>query len=513
MNVRELQRDPSAFRDALMIDTESGPRSLSELMDPWQRADFEAMDNGWRRAAGQRVESACQRAWLERGRGHSKSSDAMMMAAWALFAARKPIAGVVCAVDKDQAALDRDHVARLVANNAWLNAVIEVQQWRVINKHTGSAMEIMASDVASSYGLLIDFAVCDELTLWAKRDLFDSILSAAAKRSSCLLLCIGNAGFEESWQWDLREKVRIDPAWHFHALDGPVASWITQANLDEQRRLLPQIAFERLWLNKWAMGTGGDALKREDIDFAFRPELRPLERALSTYSYVCGVDAGISRDASAVCVLGVRRGQAGHGQIRLAATRVWRPSKGKKVDLQLVEDELIKLHARFDFQQVNYDPWELRHLASRLQASGFGTMVRGNDRRGLPMVEVPPQGSNLQRIATAVLEAFNDRRVQLYEDADLRRDLERLRVEERSYGFRLVAPRDQHGHGDLGTAFGLAVLACSELAGIEDYGEIGAAWDTTPDLEDLLTRRFLMERMRTQQQGQRRAGLLDLPPI
>ena len=37
----------------------------------------------------------------------------------------------------------------------------------------------------------------------------------------------------------------------------------------------------------------------------------------------------------------------------------------------------------------------------------------------------------------------------------------RMRVVEKSYGFRLESPRDEHGHGDLGTAFSLALLAAT----------------------------------------------------
>src|SRR5262249_19798323 len=40
-----------------------------------------------------------------------------------------------------------------------------------------------------------------------------------------------------------------------------------------------------------------------------------------------------------------------------------------------------------------------------------------------------------------------------------------MRVEERPQGFRLTFPRDSLGHGDLGTAFLLALLAASELSG------------------------------------------------
>ena len=64
-----------------------------------------------------------------------------------------------------------------------------------------------------------------------------------------------------------------------------------------------------------------------------------------------------------------------------------------------------------------------------------------------------------------MIEAFADRRLDLYPDPDLKRDINRLRVEERSYGFRLVSPRDEHGHGDLGSAFSFAMLAASEIAG------------------------------------------------
>jgi Phage Terminase len=465
MDLLNLQSDPAAFRASLLVDTDDGPRSFAECMDDFQRKDFEALDNGWKRAAGQDVEGDFfQRGWQERGRGHSKSTDVMVSASWCLFASRKQLSGVVCAVDRDQAALDRDHVGKLVSLNPWLGQVLDVQQWRVVNRHTGSEMEIMASDVASSYGLLVDFAICDEVSLWPKRDLFDSILSSAAKRSSCLLLCIGNAGFRDSWVWELREAIRQDPRWYFSRLEGPIASWITEVNLAEQRKLLPGVAFDRLWMNTW-VSAGGDALSAEVIARAFNPQLRPHTVAEPGFEYVCGCDLGVSRDASALCVLGIRRSHDGHGKIYLAATRVWRPTKGSKVDLQKVEDAIVLLHEAYNFREFAYDSWQMSHMASRLQSGNFGKVVRGADRKTrLPMVEVPPTGQNLQRIATAVIECFNDGRITLYEDADLRRDLTRLRVEERPYGFRLVSPHDELGHGDLGTAFSLAMLAASELA-------------------------------------------------
>ena len=119
--------------------------------------------------------------------------------------------------------------------------------------------------MGSSYGLLVDFIICDELVHWSgDGSLWHSIISTAAKRSNCLLVVISNAGFADSWQWDVRESARTDPAWLFSRLDGPQASWITPARLEEQRRMLPPMAFARLWLNQWSSG-GGDALQEADV--------------------------------------------------------------------------------------------------------------------------------------------------------------------------------------------------------------------------------------------------------
>ncbi len=82
------------------------------------------------------------------------------------------------------------------------------------------------------------------------------------------------------------------------------------------------------------------------------------------------------------------------------------------------------------------------------------------------VVEVPPTAQNLQRIATATIETFQDHRIELFDHTDLRRDLNRLMVEERgNNSFRLVSPQTADGaHGDIASALGMALLAASDLA-------------------------------------------------
>jgi hypothetical protein len=81
------------------------------------------------------------------------------------------------------------------------------------------------------------------------------------------------------------------------------------------------------------------------------------------------------------------------------------------------------------------------------------------------MVETPPTAANLRQQATLTIECFQDHRVQCYPCEPLRRDLLKLRVEEKSYGIRLVSPRDGEGHGDTASAFCLALLLAHQLAG------------------------------------------------
>ncbi len=468
MDLKNIQADPSAFRQALMIDTDQGPRPLGEVADPWQRTDFEALDAGWKRAVvGAKSKATFSRGWLERPRGHSKSADLGIMAAWALFASRRRLSGIGAAGDQDQARLLRDAIGKLLLINPWLASVLEVQSYRVLNTRTQSSLEIISSDAPTAYGLTPDFLICDEVVHWRKRDLWDSLISSAAKRSTCMVCVITNAGIQDDWTWKAREIIRKDAGWYFSRLEGPVASWITPEALAEQERLLPSIAYRRLWLNEWTQG-GGDALTTETISQAFHDYLRPQTSAQAGFEYCAGLDLGVSRDASAVCVLGVHRGRTDHGRIRLASTKIWRATKGHKINLQLIEDYLVDLNSRFDLKSLNFDPWQASFMAQRLGATGLAVPQKNMQKywmtERIRMVEIAQTGQNLQKMATATIEAFNDARVELYENADLRRDLNRLRVEERSYGFRLVSPRDELGHGDLGSAFTLAMLAASELA-------------------------------------------------
>lgn len=492
-NLDQLADDPVAFRKSLLIETDAGPMPLDATLDDWQRRDFEALDSGWRAVAGHDVADPRLRGYLERPRGHSKTNDTAVSLAWVLFAASRPLSGVAAAADKEQARLLRDAIAKLVQLNPWLSKFLDITAYKVRNPHTGSTLEIISSDAATSFGLTPDFVVAEELTHWSSRDLWDSLFSAAAKRARCMFIVISNSGYGQSWQWEVREAVQQHAAWYFSRLDGPVASWITPDRLEEQRKLLPPIAYARLWLNRWTSGVG-DAIEPSDVRAAVTLP-GPLAGPELGWVYVAGVDLSVKHDASSVVVLGRHVGHCeevtapaparprmanvlaelhggldsiadsvpdfvqypGSGRIRVAAVRLWQPrGSGGKIDLEAVEREIANLHRLFRFGVVGFDPWNAALLIQRLQ------------RQGIPTEEVPFTAGNLQSMSSAVLGVFREREIELFDHAELLADIGNLRIVEKQYGFRLESPRQSTNgtkHGDTATAFSIAM----HLAGRFDF--------------------------------------------
>lgn len=463
--------DPAAFRADLIVDVDGVARRFGDVMDPWQSDAFAALDPALQRCAARSDVNAKMRAYLERGRGHSKTTDLAVTCCWALAFSTRPLRGYAYAADKDQASLLRDAMATIIRLNPWLGEILTVEAHRIVNTATGhpgecGTLTIEASDVGSSYGILPDLIIADELTHWqGNGSLWHSLISSAAKRSNCLLVTISNAGFCDTWQWSVRETARTDAAWIFSRLDGPQASWITPERLAEQRRMLPPMAYTRLWENQW-VSAGGDALTPEDIQAAFANGLRPMAGNETGWLFAAGIDLGLTRDCSAVCVLGVPEGGTA-GRIRLAAHKLWRPIDGKKINLLEVERHILELDAKYGLEYVAADPWQMESMMQRLEVDG-GHRRRNQQRlhNSQPWVRsIPPTAANLRQQATLVIESFQDGRLQLYDCPILRRDLQKVRCEEKSYGMRLTSPRDGDGHGDLFSAFSLALLIAHEIAG------------------------------------------------
>ncbi len=466
--------DPAAFRADLVIDCDGKPTRFGKIMDDFQKKDFAATDDALLQTAGREPKSKdyLQRFWLERSRGGSKSTDIAILCLWLLIFATRPIRAYIYAVDRDQAKIIKDFCQELTRLNPWMSEIVDIQRDGIFNKAEGHPaadgfLRIETSDIGSSFGILPDLVVAEEVCHWGEsaERLWESLLSSVAKKSSCVLIGISNAGFEQTWQHRIRELIRKDESWFFSRQEKP-ASWITQKRLDEQRRLLPQAAFARLWQNVWCSGLS-DFLDPEDLEAAFDNNLGPMTGSdKQNYLFVLGVDLGLTRDFSAVCILAVEKNGVG-GRIKLAASKIWKPTRQQKVSLTEVEHFILQMDQEFGLEKVVLDNWQAELLGQRLETDT--SHRRRNQRRRYwqqPwVIAQPPTSIALRTQASLLLEYFVDRRISLF-GSHLKRDIERLRCEEKSYGIRVVSPRTSDGgHGDLASAMMLALVTAHELAG------------------------------------------------
>lgn len=444
MDIRRARSEPAYFREHLLIDRDGTPTPLGSCIEPWQKKDFEALDPAWMKITRRDLPAApYQRAYLERARGHSKTTDLAVMCSYVLFASKSKIFGVAGASDRTQAKLLNDTIGSLIQLNPWLGGeLLEAHSHDVINKHTRSKLEIMASDVGSSFGVTPDFIIADELVHWKKEGFWESMASSAGKRRDCVLVVITNAGLGIgiTWQWRVREKFRKSDTWYFSRLDGPVASWMTEERLDEQRKLLSESAYKRLWLNIWASDIGG--LSAEDIractvldgpQYEFRHDRSP---------YIAGLDLGIRHDHSAFVVL---CSDVMRQRTELVMSKSWKPPVGGEIKIEKVESEVLEAQRRFHLDAVIYDPHQAVHLAQRLRD------------RGVNMIEMPFTPRNCDLMATELLKAFSNRLIGLYDDQELLHDLLRLQIVERQSGFKLQATRDETGHCDRAVALSMVL--------------------------------------------------------
>jgi len=337
--------------------------SFDRLLDPWQKRDFLAIDESWRVLAGvgKESEGGCWRAYLERPRGHSKTSDLAAGIAWILEFGKYKLEGIAAAADRDQGDLIRESVLRLAKLNPGLCRNLEFKQFGITNRRTGSRLTVISSDVQSSWGVLPDFVICDEVCHWEKADLWYSLLSSAGKKRRCLLAVLTNAGVGRGWQWDLREMARTSSEWHFSALEGCQASWIGEEQLAEQKQLLPPGVYERLWENRW-QETGGEFVSLDEARACCDLGLIYQEQGARGCEYVAAVDFAEKRD-NTVGVVIHRDGE----RVIVDRMDVVCPREGEPTRLAWVDEWIDEVGRKFPGVRFVVDEYQLLGTIQRLE--------------------------------------------------------------------------------------------------------------------------------------------------
>jgi hypothetical protein len=415
---------------------DSGAR-WGEEATPEQWADMEALlsPDGPRR-----------HFWL-RARGRSKTFDAgaatlAMMLAGGLGGGDEAYAA---AAGRDQAALLMRKVRAIAEHTPELAGAVEIQNYRLITPRTGAELTVISADLASSWGRTPRWLFVDEIANHDRGEsaqtFIESLLTSLPKRGDSQALAATTPSSPSHWSHDLWKTALEDPLWRASLTAGP-APWQSEAELESERRRLPESLWRRLFLCEWA--EADDALADAAAVEACVRHDGPLSPQAGV-EYIVSFDLSVSHDHTAVVVAHMEDA-SGRRDVVVDRLEAWIPHGGRQVDLQDVEAYIAQAARDYNGAQVVGDMYQAANMVQRLRDGGL---------RVKPVVFTAVTNS---RRAQMLLRLIRDQALDLPDDAALRKELLSLRL---AGGvtpgtLKLTTDGSSGGHHDRATALMLA---------------------------------------------------------
>jgi len=214
----------------------------------------------------------------------------------------------------------------------------------------------------------------------------------------------------------------------------------------------PRSRYRRLWWGEWPSGHG-EALEEADLERMFRSYRRPIQKPEKGWTYVLGLDLGVSKDHAGLAVVGVNETLK---RIKVVNWKRWDPkeSKTKKVDLTSVRTYCSEWYKTYKALVLVYDPHQAALMVQDLQATGMFCREMTFS-----------SSTNLSRMASCLMQVVSNHQIDCYDDSEmtLRADFGKFNIVEKTYGQRLEAVADESGHADVGTAVVIALPAAVDL--------------------------------------------------
>jgi phage terminase large subunit-like protein len=325
------------------------------------------------------------------------------------------------AADRDQAALVFNVAAQMIRQDPDLDRACDIvdSQKRIVHRKSGSFYRAISAEAYSKHGFNASVIIYDELHAAPSRELWDVLATSQGARSQPMLIAISTAGYDRhSILWELyahgvkvKENPAIDPTFLPIIYEAPVdADWTSERvwrkanpalgdfrSLEEMRiactraQEIPaqENTFRRLYLNQWTeQAARWIALPAWD---ACGVGTRPLD---GRKCWV-GMDLSSTKDLTALAAVfpdGDGFDVLAHffvpaESMRERSTRDRVPydqwakggyltaTPGNVVDYEAVRATLKEWDARFDLQEIAFDPWNATDLVTRLQEQDGHTCV------------------------------------------------------------------------------------------------------------------------------------------
>lgn len=389
--------------------------------------------------------------FLTRPRGASKTSDiAGLCLSWLITEAPPRARGYVVAANGDQAGLLIDAAAGFVARTPELDGVVTVENERIL-ANNGAWVRVLNLSDSGAWGLRdVRWLVLDEFAQWPEtrgaRRVYTAVRTTVQKTPGCRLVILTSAGEPSHWSYTtVFRHAQNDPTWRVHEVPGPVP-WQSPEELESIRAEFASdpSAYDRLILNRWTEAEDR-AIRPEDYEACLRQ--RRVTGPQPGVKYLITVDIGIRHDATAMAICHAEPFDAGDpsGPKRVVTDHIerWKGSRRKPVQVKRVEDWLATKAPQWNGATVYADPTQ------------FVGSLQNLNRRGVRAKEWPFTSSSVGQVATALVQAFRNRQIEVPDIPALREELLAVRLRESSPGVTRL-DHDPNGHDDQAVVLGMA---------------------------------------------------------
>lgn len=403
-----------------------------------------------------------RRHWLGRSRGRSKTSDVAGLTVSAMVTGLLPPGsmGYAAAADQDQAGLLRRAMQGWLIRTPELQNALSVGAKLVVCERTDVALEVLAADASSAYGLLPAWLVVDELCQWSDtpnaREFWVALSTGLPKVAGSRSVVMTTAGSPSHWSYKVYEHALQDELWRVSEQSGP-APWMDPREVEGERRRLTDAQFRRLFLNEWVEAE--DRLARPE-DLRACVVLDGLQQPTPYARYVVAVDIGLTNDRTVVAVCHAELPPDPTGdRVRVVLDRmhVWQGTRDKPVRLEQVEavvQESVREYSLAAPASVIADPYQAAQLCQRLRD------------RGVFVETFSFSASSVGRLGALLYTLIRERLLSLPDDEPLLDELAHVRLRESAPGvFRL--DHDSARHDDRAVCLAMAASKLLEPQEVE----------------------------------------------
>ncbi len=442
--VLDSQQSLELFLRHVVIDARPAARAFGLCCEPWQARLVASIAPAVECIAGVRPDYHGPRSfYFVLPRGHDKTGLVGRLVNWAVAFSRQPICAIAAAAKQDQAALLLASMKAEIDLNPWLAERLRVYSDAVVGP--GGVLRVISAEANTASGLKADLIVCDELTFWRGRALFDVLFSGREKRSQSVFIIITNAGVAGSWQHALLQAARADRR-HWCVYEAPVntllATWMNPARIAAMRAMIPRGHARRVFDNQW-------------IDRSEAP-LLPFELIQQCVAAGCLWNAGAELNRQAELYLGVDIGRTRDRTVIWTIERLG--------DVAWTREIKVLHDTPFARQKFEIRNRIVRQVCGALIDKGaIGCQLAEELEAEFPHVVAGVQLNPARqgRLALAFKTACETRHIRLPDDAELFADLQLVeQVETGAQGFPVIKThRGETGHADRFWAGALALAA------------------------------------------------------